>query len=130
MVFLSDASIRTPKVCFPQKCFSVEVVSQQADLQKGLMFREYLNQAKGMLFIFPQKGMYDFWMKNTLIPLDIIWLDESGKIVSITSYALPCREHPCPSYHPQEPAQYVLEINGGLCEKFHIRVGEKAKIFF
>jgi hypothetical protein len=66
-----------------------------------------------MLFLFPDTAVYPFWMKNTLIPLDIIWIDGSGAIVDIARDVPPCRADPCPSYPPKGPARYVLELSAG-----------------
>ncbi|HNV23679.1 MAG TPA: DUF192 domain-containing protein [Candidatus Omnitrophota bacterium] len=130
LVFFSDNAVGHRQVCFQNKCFYVEIVEHPEDLQKGLMFREHLDKTQGMLFIFLNSDLHAFWMKNTLIPLDIIWLDESRKIVSIAHQALPCLKDPCFVYYPQKSAKYVLEINGGLCQKLKIRVGDKAKFLF
>src|SRR3989344_3516093 len=79
------------KVCFFEKCFDIEIASTSEELSKGLMFRENLEKNSGMLFIFPENGIYGFWMKNTLIPLDIIWINSNKEIVFIKDNALPCK---------------------------------------
>ena len=81
------------------------------------MFREYLDEKSGMLFIFPEDGEYGFWMKNTLIPLDMIWIDKDMKIIDIQT-AEPCTAEPCPSHTPSGDARYVLEVNANASEKF------------
>ena len=92
------------------------------------MNREQLDKNKGMLFIFDESSKYSFWMKNTLIPLDIIWINENLEIVWIAENVNPCEEDPCPSYIPQEKAKYVLEINGGLSEKHGFKINDKVKL--
>jgi len=77
-----------------------------------------------MLFIFPEEGEYGFWMKNTLISLDIIWIDENQKIVHIEK-AEPCTEEPCKVYRPTADAIYVLEINSGLTDKLNISIADE-----
>ena len=73
----------------------------------------------------PLKGeKYGFWMKNTLISLDIIWIDENKEVVFIKRSAKPCRADPCEIFKPDKNAKYVLEINGGLAEKIGLRVGD------
>lgn len=77
-----------------------------------------------MLFIFDSSGDYPFWMKNTLIPLDIIWISKDKKVVDIKENAKPCRSEMCETYSPKSDAKYVLEINGGLANKYKIKVGD------
>lgn len=124
------------KVCFGQNCFRVEIAERAVDLEKGLMFRNYLEKDRGMLFVFENSGNYPFWMKNTLIPLDIIWINKNNEIVFIKEKAEPCPPSPkategqvkevdCPIIDPEETAKYVLEINGGLVKEMNIKVGDK-----
>src|SRR3989344_353257 len=75
--------------------------------------------------LFESEGHYPFWMKNTLIPLDMIWIDEDKEIVFIYENALPCEEDPCTVISPSGNAKYVFEINGGLTSKKGIVVGQK-----
>jgi uncharacterized membrane protein (UPF0127 family) len=74
------------------------------------MFVEKMPEDEGMLFIFEQAGNYPFWMMNTLIPLDILWLDGNGTIQDIIT-AEPCKQNPCPTYGGTTKSLYVLEIN-------------------
>jgi hypothetical protein len=113
------------KVCFKDNCFNVELAADPESRSRGLMFRDKLEQSKGMLFIFETEGNYSFWMKNTLIPLDIIWINKNNEVVYMAKNAQPCKESSCSSINPQKNAKYVLEINGGLSEKFSFKVGEK-----
>ncbi len=89
------------------------------------MNREYLADDEWMLFVFDKPGIYSFWMKNTLIALDIIWLDEDYNIIYISSDTPPCKSDPCPWYWPKQSAQYVFEINGGLSQKLWIKTWDK-----
>ena len=116
------------KVCFGRDCFGVEVAVTQAEHAKGLMERESLGRNKGMLFIFEKADYYTFWMKDTLIPLDIIWIDENKEVVFISKDTQPCEEDPCPSFGPGKPAKYVLEINSGMADKIGISEGDTAII--
>lgn len=86
----------------------------------GLMNRENLDENKGMLFIFNDEKVREFWMKNTLISLDMIFLDKNFKIVSIVENAQPCKTIDCEIYSSLYPAKYVIEINGGLSKKYNI----------
>lgn len=110
------------KVCFEDNCFNVEIADTSETRELGLMFREKLDEDAGMLFIFENEGSYPFWMKNTLIPLDIIWIDSSGKIVDIRE-AIPCESEPCQVYYHSDSAKYVLEINKGLSAELGIEIG-------
>lgn len=120
----------TCQVCIKNSCFSVELAETQSQRQYGLMNREDLDPEKGMLFVFEKEGNYSFWMKNTLIPLDIIWINSSREIVHIERNAQPCTSDYCPSFDPGKNASYVLEINGGLSEKYGINTGDKANISY
>ena len=102
----------------------VELAQSEEEKARGLMFRESLEENKGMLFIYNSPGIYLFWMKNTLIPLDIIWISEDGKIVHIER-ALPCTTNECISYIPKEKAKYVLEVNYNFTERNNILLGNK-----
>ena len=87
------------------------------------MFRESLPEKAGMLFLFPEKAVHKFWMKNTMIPLDMIWMDRDGKVLFVSADTPPCKADPCPSYGPDLPAVSVLEIAGGMAKKEKVEVG-------
>ena len=87
------------KICTQDICFDVEIANTPAQRQKGLMFRNTLPALSGMIFVFPKSDMYNFWMKNTILPLDMIRIDENQKIVKIITAKL-CTSDPCPSYSP------------------------------
>lgn len=106
-----------------------EVADSPAELAKGLMFRTKLDKDRGMLFIFPNEGKHPFWMANTKIPLDIIWINSEMEIVYISKSTPPCEEptktlYKCPSYKSIENAKYVLEVNGGWADTNDITKGE------
>lgn len=92
------------------------------------MFRDKLDQNKGMLFVFDNSANYPFWMKNTKIPLDIIWINANKEIVYISEFTQPCKTFFCPKINPNKNAKYVLEINAGLSQKFDIKVGDNVDI--
>lgn len=112
-------------VCIRDNCFEVEVAKTEAQRDRGLMNREELGRDKGMFFVFDKEGIYPFWMKNTLIPLDIIWADSNGKIVFISQNVQPCKSLICSSVYPNVKAKYVLEVNAGICESLDIKVGDQ-----
>ncbi len=116
------------QACFEKNCFGVEIANTPYKQEIGLMNRESLEKNKGMLFIFGAEDKYKFWMKNTLIPLDIIWIDQNNKIIFIQKNAQPCKTEQCGIFGPDENAKYVLEINGGLAEEVGIDVGEDIEI--
>jgi len=125
---LSTAGITHSKqkqVCFKENCFSVELADSLYEHSRGLMFRKQLNLDKGMLFIFKEENKHSFWMKNTLIPLDIIWINKDKKVVFISRNAQPCKKDACPLIPPDKKAQYVLELNGGISDKIGLKVGDK-----
>jgi len=92
---------------------TLELALTDEERARGMMFRPSLPADRGMLFVFPDSRRRSFWMKDTLIPLDIIYLDEAGSVVSVSADAAPCYEEPCPNYLSSGPAAAVLEINGG-----------------
>jgi uncharacterized membrane protein (UPF0127 family) len=89
------------------------------------MFRSSLGADQGMLFVFAQSAPHRFWMKNTLIALDMIWLDYARRVVHIAHNVPPCKIDPCPSYGPQHPAIYVLELNAGQAQRIGLAVGSQ-----
>ena len=128
---ISNQDIEVPKqnqVCINDNCFYVELATTPDERALGLMFREHLDPDKGMLFIFEEEGVHPFWMKNTLIPLDIIWISEDKEVVFISKNTQPCKTDICPSINPGKKARYVLEVNGGVSDKIGLNVGDKALI--
>lgn len=124
-------SPETGWVCIKDSCFSVEIAATQTQREYGLMNREHLDFDKGMLFVYENEENHRFWMKNTLIPLDIIWINSSFDIVYIQRNAQPCTSgYYCPSFDPGKNASYVLEINGGLSDKYGINIGDRANISY
>jgi len=116
--------------CFKGKCFKVELAKTPAQWEQGLMDRQKLDPGAGMLFIFDKEGGYPFWMKNTLIALDMVWIDSSNKVVFISQNAQPCKSLVCPSIVPNSKAKYVLEINAGICQEMGLKLGDLLDIAF
>lgn len=115
------------EVCFDKNCFRVEIASTAYQRQRGLMGRKSLEKDKGMLFIFEKEEIHPFWMKETLISIDIIWLNKNKEVVFIKESAAPCQEI-CEPIIPSQKASYVLEINGGLAKKINLKAGDRASI--
>jgi hypothetical protein len=104
---------------------TAELARTDAERQKGLMFRDKLLPDQGMLFVFETEYPYSFWMKSTLIPLDMIWLDKDRTIVHIAKNVPPCKEDPCPSYSPDRPALYVLELAAGSADRLGLKLFDR-----
>ncbi|WP_411352806.1 DUF192 domain-containing protein [Leisingera aquaemixtae] len=107
-----------------QTAFQVEIADSEAERAQGLMFREDLPRGAGMLFVYGQPQPAAFWMKNTLIPLDIIFLDQQGRVTSVHSNAVPGDLTPIPG---GDQVFAVLEINGGLARRYGISAGTEMR---
>ncbi len=93
---------------------------------KGLAVKDSLEENEGMLFIFKSPQKYSFWMKDMKFPIDILWIDASGKIVHIEKNLQPCIFLlPCPSYSPNDDSLYVLEVISNFTNKFGINIGDQ-----
>ena len=114
------------EVVFPDKTIvTVEIADTPALRERGLMFRERLAPNEGMVFIFEDVGFYPFWMKNTLIPLDMIWLDADHRVVSIAESVPPCKADPCPNFSPKGDALYVVEVVAGFSRQHRVKPGDR-----
>ena len=114
-----------PSVELGGKSFAVEIAETQQKQALGLMFRDSMPADKGMLFIFPIESPRSFWMKNTRIPLDIMYFNADLILVSISADTPPCRVIRCPSYPSIAPAKYVLELNAGTASGLGVGVGDR-----
>ncbi|MCL8008375.1 DUF192 domain-containing protein [Gelidibacter japonicus] len=104
------------------KKLDIEIADDEYKTQTGLMYRDQMGELQGMLFVFPDEDFRSFYMKNTNIPLDIIYIDADKKIVSFQKNTQPNNETSLPS---NAPAKYVLEINAGLADEWQLEVGDK-----
>ena len=100
--------------------FDIEIAETEYETQTGLMYRKSMKEDRGMLFIQPSESLQYFYIKNTEIPLDIIYINTGMKIVSFQKNAEPFNENTLPS---NAPAKYVLEINAGLSDQLGLQVG-------
>lgn len=105
----------------------VEIADTMKKRAEGLMYREHLAKDHGMLFTFDQAQPWTFWMKNTKIPLDIIWMNDKKQIIHIARNVPICTrtDDGCPQYQPNDPATYVLELGGGEAERLKLERGSK-----
>ena len=103
-----------------QAHFNVEIADDPEEQARGLMFREKMAASSGMLFIYDTPHHARFWMRNTLIPLDMIFLDQTGRIARIAENARPLDETPIDG---GEDVLMILEINGGMARRLGISVG-------
>ena len=101
-----------------------EIANTMKKRAEGLMYREYLAKDRGMLFTFDQAQPWTFWMKNTPIPLDMIFINRDLKIVGIVEQTVPFS---LDSRSVDAPSQYVLEINGGLARRHGIQTGDRVR---
>jgi uncharacterized protein len=104
----------------------VEIADDDYERARGLMYRTALAENRGMLFVYGSEQKLSFWMKNTLIPLSIAFMDAEGRIVDIQDMK-PLDDDP-PSYISAEPAQYALEVNQGFFEERGVEVGDRADL--
>lgn len=101
----------------------VEVAQTPIERATGLMNRQNLSLDRGMLFVFDKPDFHFFWMKDTLLPLDMIWLDSDKRILHIEEQVPPCKKDPCPAYGPPMKSLYVLEVNAGVVQRQGLSVG-------
>ncbi len=117
------------EVCIRDQCYDVELAETPEERQQGLMYRDHLARNSGMLFVFEESKAHQFWMKNTLIPLDIIWINAEYRVVEILQNVQPCEEDPCPVYGSLDTeALYVLELNAGEVKRVGLEVRDSVEI--
>ncbi|MFD0965071.1 DUF192 domain-containing protein [Pseudofulvibacter geojedonensis] len=109
-------SLKTTKIDL-----EIEIADNDFEHQTGLMYRKKMELNRGMLFVFDKSEMKSFYMKNTLIPLDIIFIDYNKQIINIVKEAKPLKEE---SIYSESPAYYVLEVNAGMSDKWNLNKGD------
>ena len=105
--------------------FSVEIATSAKDITHGLMFRKYLHEKQGMLFDFKYPKIARMWMKNTIISLDMLFIDNDGNIKKIQENTRPLSEH---IYTSDIPVRWVLEVRGGSAKTFNINIGDQINV--
>jgi uncharacterized membrane protein (UPF0127 family) len=109
------------------KVLQVELMVKDEDRAMGLMFRPSLPTDRGLLFVFDGPDFHGIWMKNCRFPIDIVWLDESGRVVHVAEAVPPCEKDPCAVYQPMRKASYVVELNAGQARREKATVGAELK---
>ena len=108
--------------------YYVEIADEPAEQARGLMFRNEIGANEGMFFIWRQPAPRAFWMRNTRIPLDIVYIGPDLEIVGWSLSTPPCRTRRCPSYPSGAPTQYVLEVNAGEMERLGVEIGDRIRV--
>ncbi len=105
--------------------FRLEVVDDEASRNRGLMGREALEADEGMLFDFPAGTRPSIWMRNMLISLDLLYVDEQGTLVQIFHEVPPCKAMPCEIYRAERPLRFVIEVPAGTAQRLNLQVGDQ-----
>lgn len=118
-----------PRIVTPRgEIILLEIARTDQQRARGLMFRESLPENHGMLFVFAESERHGFWMKNTFIPLDMLWIAEDGTIAAIIRDVPPCHSDPCPTYAPDAPGSFVLEIGAGEAKRLGLGEGDRLEL--
>jgi len=115
-------------VCFQNKCIDAEVRSTSAGRIIGLLNYSYLEDERGMLFVFDKPGRHRLWMKDMKFPVDMVWIDSQMNIVEIVKNVQPCYDIDCPRYGGTYDSLYAVEVRDGFCEEFDVTVGQTVLI--
>lgn len=124
IAFWLPASDRFIALYIGSEKITVEVADDHASRKRGLMFRKSIPEDYGMLFVFEEEQIQSMWMKNTLIHLDIIFLNRDRQVVDIYANVPPCRSDPCDSYVSRGPARYALELKSGRSQALNLKTGD------
>jgi len=122
---------RRAEVVFPNgRVVVAEIADTPYRMQYGYMFRKKVGVGEGMIFVYQAAGFPSIWMKNTLVPLDLVWLDADFKVAHVERAVPPCRKDPCPSYGSMRKANYVLEVQGGSIAPDQLALGDRLSVSF
>lgn len=108
--------------------YTVEIAASDASRARGLMDRPAMARDHGMLFVFDDDAPRAFWMKNTLITLDMLFFDAQRRLVSVRHDVPPCRADPCRAWTSGAPARYVLELNAGEARRLGLAPGDEFRL--
>lgn len=121
---VASCAAKPPSVVLAGERFVVEIADTHESRSRGLMYREQMPADVGMLFLFERQEPQAFWMKNTKIPLDILYFDRDFRLVGWSLNTPPCSlGDRCPNYPSGAPAQYVLELNAGTSARLGVQLG-------
>jgi uncharacterized membrane protein (UPF0127 family) len=116
------------QITFPNGVrINAETMRDEMELVKGMMFRDSLPEGRGMLFIHPDEDIFHYWMYQTKMPLDIIWMDHDRRIVEMALNTPPCKSknaRDCTNYGGNFKSKYALEVNAGVASKDGLKVGD------
>jgi len=124
----SHAKITMIPLYIGEEKFKVEIADTDEKQIRGLMFRKFIPDDFGMLFLYKDEDIRGFWMKNTLVHLDLIYLNRDKQVVDMFINIPPCESDPCKTYASKKPAKYVLELRGNRARELNIKKGDS--IFF
>ncbi len=115
-------------VAFRQHAFMAEVAATEPEKEKGLMYRQSLAKDRCMFFVYAEDGYHAIWMKNCLIALDVVWVDDSGRVVELAERVPPCspmRGGDCPTYGGTLPARHFIEFAAGTIRRLGLKKGNQ-----
>ena len=116
----APATFPTVAIIIGSKTFTVEIAADLAAREQGLMNRDKMENEHGMIFLFPHSGIYKFWMKDTKIPLDLLFLDNAGKVVHIVTL----QPGDLVGFENYTPTRYVIELNAGVAKSLNLKTGD------
>ena len=125
---VNSPAYQEPSITIRNHTFTIEIADTNEAQAKGLSYRTSLNQDTGMLFVFEKPSLYTFWMKDMHFPLDILFIKDNIIVTIHENVPNPPSNTPLnqlPAYAPKQPANYVLEINAGLSQKYGFREGDE-----
>jgi uncharacterized membrane protein (UPF0127 family) len=108
----------------PKTKIEIQIANTEFDRELGLMYRKSMEENQGMLFIFPAESVQSFWMRNTYIPLDMIFVNSNKRIITIHKDTKTLSDQ---TYRSTAPAKYVIEVNAGFADKYNIKDGDEVK---
>lgn len=123
ILFFNNAVANEANIKINNHLFTVELAVSADERSRGLMHRKSLEPNSGMLFIYPEPRIISFWMKQTLIPLDLLYFDKDGQLIESHHNIQPCKLSNCKTYTNKKPAQFALELPAGTTKRLNIKQG-------